>query len=330
LIYTGEIEAVDEIILVTEVGGHLLEVNVAEGDEVNAGEPLLTVGSTILEAERAHALAQLQASQSQVELLGLKPSEEEIEAARAAVTAAEAIYQRALNGPTEQQVTQAQAQLFQAEAEMRRAQAAYDQLAWNPLHAGLPEAEQLQRATAALESAQAAYDALVREAGEEEIAAAYADVAAARAELRRLEDGPGDARIRAAEAQVQQAETTLYLAQLHLEKAVVRATIDGIVAQIYLAEGALALPGSPTIRLRSQEVHFVIALEESRLAQVQVGQHATLQVAAYPEQTFAATVTHIAPQVDPATRTVQVTVQPIDDSSPLLPGMYATVELEQP
>lgn len=328
-IYTGEIEPEDEVTIVAEVGGHVLEMNVNEGDRVTAGQLLLRVDNTTLEAQRAQALAGLQAAQAQVELLKVEAIETDIEAARAGVAAAEAAYQRALDGPTDEDLTMAQSQLFQAEAAVRRAQAAYDQVSWNPLIAALPESLQLQQATLTLEAAQAQYDKLVKGATQDIIAGAYAQVASARAQLQRLEDGPQEAQIRAAEAQVSQAETALYLAQLQLGKANVRAPIDGIVSQVSLAVGAMALPGSPALRLFSPTVKIVIPVEESRMAQLQIGQPARIQVNAFPGQVFDGTLTAIAPQLDPATRTVRVTVQPTGDATMLTPGMFATVELVQ-
>ena len=65
------------------------------------------------------------------------------------------------------------------------------------------------------------------------------------------------------------------------------------------------------------------------MAQLQIGQPARIQVNAYPGQIFEGTLTAIAPQLDPATRTVRVTVQPNGDATQLTPGMFATVELVQ-
>ena len=193
--------------------------------------------------------------------------------------------------------------------------------------AALPESLQLQQATLALESAQAQYDKLAKGSSEDIIAEAYAQLASARAQLQRLEEGPEEAQIQAAEAQVRQAETALYLAQLQLEKATVRSPIDGIVAGVNLAPGAMALPGSPALRLFSPTVKIVIPVEENRMAHLRIGQPATIQVNAYPDQTFEGTVAIIAPQLDTATRTVRVTVQPTGDTTLLSPGMFATVEL---
>ena len=91
----------------------------------------------------------------------------------------------------------------------------------------------------------------------------------------------------------------------------------------------MALPGSPALRLFSPDVQIVIPVEEGRMAQLQIGQPARIQVNAYPGETFDGTLTAIAPQLDPATRTVRVTVEPSGDVTKLTPGMFATVELIQ-
>src|SRR5690606_12085891 len=137
-----------------------------------------------------------------------------------------------------------------------------------------------------LEAAHAHVDELNKGATEEEIAQAYAQVASARAQLRRLEEGPEAAQVQAADAQVKQAETALYLAQLQLEKAAVRAPIDGIVAQVNLAVGDMALPASPALQLFSPTLKIVIAIEESRMAHLRLGQAVYIQVSAYPERSF--------------------------------------------
>lgn len=327
--YAAQVQAMEEITIVAEVAGRVLEMNVNEGDIVRAGQPLFRLDSTLLEAERAHALAALQAAQAQVELLQLPASDAEIEAARAQVALAEAVYQRALNGPNPDEVREAEARRFQAEAALRRAQAAYDQLAWNPLITSMPESAALDEAKRAFEEAQAAYDDLVKTATEEEIAKAYADLAAARAQLQRLEDGPEAAQIEAALAQVKEAETALYLAQLQLEKAAVRAPRDGVVAQLHLTVGSTAMPGSAVLMLYSPEIKLVFPVEERRMGQLHLGQEVQILVDAYPGQNFAGTISTIAPFVNPETGRVSVTVRPRDENPPFTPGMSATVEIER-
>lgn len=325
--YSGEVEADDDVPIIAEVGGQVLELNLNVGDRVTAGQVVLRIDATALEAQRAQALAALEAAQAQLDLLNIRPNEADIEAARAAVAAADAAYKRALEGPTAEDITMAQAQLRQAEAAVRRAQAAYDQVAWNPLVAALPESLQLQQATLNLEAAQAQYEKLLKGASEDVIAGAYAQLASARAQLRRLEDGPEAAQIRAVEAQVRQAETALFLAQLQLDKATVRAPITGIVSRVQTSVGAMVGPGAVVGRILSPVINVVIRVEETRIGQVRVGQPARIRLAAFPDRVLEGTVILIAPELDIASRTVRVTVRPTGDVSGISPGMFATVEL---
>jgi RND family efflux transporter MFP subunit len=190
----------------------------------------------------------------------------------------------------------------------------------------LPESLQLQQATLQLEAAQAQYDKLLIGSTEDIIAGAYAQLAQARAQLERLEEGAKDAQIQAAEAQVKQAETGLYLAHLQLDKANITSPIDGIVSQVNTTQGAMVAPGSPIAQLLSEEVDIVVAVEEYLLSQIEIGAPALITVNAYPDKVFEAEIALIAPELEPSTRTVQVTVRPTGDAAELAPGMFATVE----
>lgn len=327
--YTAEIVPVDQVPIVPEVAGRVLQLDLEVGDRVAKDDLILSVESSTYEAQRAQSLAALQATQAQLDLLLEGADEKDIEAARAAVTAADEAYKRALDGPTAEDLTMAEAQLRQAEAAVERAQAAYDQVSWNPLIAALPESLQLQSATLALESAKAQYEKIVQGATEDVIAGAYAQLAGARAQLEALEEGAKPAQIQAAQAQVNQAETGLYLAQLQLDKTQVRAPIDGTVASVSTAVGAMVAPGNPVAVLLSPDVEIAVAVEETMLPELRAGQPATIRVDAYPGREFSGEVAIIAPTLDSATRTVQVTIRPSEDAGVLLPGMFATVELHR-
>jgi len=327
--YNGEIVPVRQVVVAGEVAGRVLEVHVDVGDTVSAGQLLLRIDSSILEAQREQALAGLIAAQSQLDMLQADPEAADLAAAQAAVNAAGAGYQRAVNGATEEELTMALAQVRQAEAAVNVAQAAYNQVKGNPNIGMLPQSMQLQQATIGLEAAQAQYDKVVKGATSDVIAGAYAQLSNARAQLERLERGPKAAQIRAAEAQVKQAETGLYLTQLQLDKATVEAPLNGVVAQVQTSAGSMAGPGTPLLVLLSHDVKILIPVEENRLPSLLLGGPATIRVDAWPDRTFAGTITNIAPALDPATRTVQVTVRPVDDAPELAPGMSVAVALEE-
>jgi len=305
----------------------VLELPLQIGDMVEQGDLVAQLDTTLLEAQKAQAMVGLEAANAQLALIQTPADEDDLAAAQAAVNAASAAYQRATSGLTAEEQRLVLAQLKQAEAAVTVAQAAYNQVKGNPAIGMLPQSLQLQQATIGLEAAQANYDKAMKGATEDAIAGAYAQLANARAQLQRLKEGAKPEQIKAAQAQVKQAEMGVYLAQLQVSKATVKAPVDGVVSRVNSTVGSMAAPGAPLATLLSREVRVTVAVEETRISQLAVGQPARIYVDAYPDRTFEGTVAFIAPELDPATRTVQVTVRPNEIVHELAPGMSATVEL---
>jgi len=319
--YNGEIMADTVVPVVAEAAGQIMEVPVHVGDSVEQGDLLVRIDSTVSEAQHAQALAALELAQQE-------PKESDLEAARSGVTAARAAYNRALQGPTEEDKRMALAQLRQAEAAVQLYQAQYDRIAGSPLAGMMPEALQLQQATLTLEAAQASYDKVLKGTTADVIDGAYAQLAAAEAQLDRLKRGAEPAQIKAAEAGVKQAEVAVYLAQLQLDKATVESPADGFIYQLDAVEGGMAGPGVALAVIFSHDVKILIPVEEFRSQEVYVGEPVDIRVDAYPDRSFPGEIREIAPTFDHATRTVQVTVKPTGaDAGDLKPGMFATVQL---
>jgi Cu(I)/Ag(I) efflux system membrane fusion protein len=74
-------------------------------------------------------------------------------------------------------------------------------------------------------------------------------------------------------------------------------------------------------------VWLVADFYERDMAQLHVGQQATMRIDALPGRTFSGTVTFVSPTVDPSTRTIKVRFEFPNQDGALRPGMYATVEL---
>ncbi|MFN8465588.1 MAG: efflux RND transporter periplasmic adaptor subunit [Caldilineaceae bacterium] len=328
--YAAEIAADQQVAVSAQVAGQVLEVLVDVGAQVKEGDVLARLDSAALEAQRAQALASLEAAKSQLELLQDPAKAQDVAAANAAIAAASAAYDRAANGPTGEEQRMAEAQLRSAQAAVTIAQAAYNRVKGDPNIGMMPQSLQLQQATLAAEGAQAQYDKLMKGATPDQVAAASAQLANARAGLQKLLDGAKPAQIEAATAQMHAAENALYLATLQVEKATVTAPMDGVVSKLQTAAGAMAAPGAPLMTLLSNDVRITAQVEETLLPVLAPGQPATIRVEAYPDRTFKGTIAFIAPELDPTTRTVAVTVRP--DNTPdngqglLRPGMSATVE----
>lgn len=327
-VYPAEIAAEEQVAVMAQVSGQVLEVTVDVGDHVQAGDVLVRLDSAALEAQRAQALASLEAANSQLAVLKDPAKEGDIAAAQAAIAAASAAYNRAANGPTDEEQRLALAQLKSAQAAITVAQAAYNQVKGNPNIGMLPQSLQLQQATLAGEAAQAQYDKLMKGATEDQVAGASAQLANARAALQRLLDGAKPAQIEAAEAQVHAAENALYLATLQVDKATITAPMDGVVSKVQTAQGAMAGPTASLLTLLSNHVRVNVQVEETRLPTLAPGQQARIHVDAWPDHTFTGVIAYIAPELDAATRTVQVAITPDDAEGLLRPGMSATAELE--
>jgi multidrug resistance efflux pump len=326
--YAAEIVADQQVAVAAQVGGQVLEITVDVGDQVKAGEVLVRLDSAALDAQRAQALASLQAAKAQLDLLQDPAKAQDVAAAQASLDAAAASYNRAANGPTAEEQRLGEAQLRSAEAAVSVAQAAYNQVKGNANIGMLPQSLQLQQATLAYEGAQAQYDKLMKGATPDQVAAASAQVANARAALQRLVDGAKPAQVEAAEAQMHAAENALYLATLQVDKATIPAPMDGVVSKLQTTAGAMAAPGAPLLTLLSNDVRVTVQVEENLLPRLASGQPVTILVEAYPDRVFRGTIAFIAPELDAATRTVQVTVRPDSNDGLLHPGMSATVQLD--
>lgn len=325
--YSAEIAADHQVVVVAETAGMVLDLPLQIGDTIEKGDLVAQLDTTLLEAQKAQAMVGLEAANAQLALIQTPPDADDLAAAEAAVNAAGAAYQRATGGLTAEEERLVLAQLKQAQAAVTVAQAAYNQVKGNPAIGMLPQSLQLQQATIGLEAAQANYDKAMKGATQDAIAGAYAQLAGARAQLQRLKEGAKPEQIQAVQAQVKQAEMGVYLAQLQFSKATVKSPITGVVSKVNSSIGAMAAPGAPLVTILSREVRITVAVEETRISQLAVGQAALIYVDAYPDRTFEGTVAFIAPELDPATRTLQVIIRPNEIVSELAPGMSATVEL---
>jgi HlyD family secretion protein len=132
------------------------------------------------------------------------------------------------------------------------------------------------------------------------LARAEADLTKRQSDLRGLRDAPLPTPL---EAQVASARGDLALARVNLEKTKVRAPIDGTVLQININPGELAAPSAsqPLLLIANLSTLSVRAeLDERDVADIRVGQPASVRADAFPGRTFEATVASIAPLVGPA------------------------------
>ncbi len=107
-----------------------------------------------------------------------------------------------------------------------------------------------------------------------------------------------------------------------------RAPLAGSVMTRHLLPGAAVEPGAPIFTIADLSVIDVVAeVPERALPLVQVGQRATVGIAAFPEMRATGEVERLKDALNPETRTVQAVIHVANASRRLRPGMFASVRL---
>jgi HlyD family secretion protein len=140
-------------------------------------------------------------------------------------------------------------------------------------------------------------------------------------------------------ARIRQAEASLDAARVNLEKAVLRAPFDGIVADVttelgeWITPSPPGLPIPPVIVLLDDGAIYVSApMDEVDVGRVRVGQSVRLTLDAYPGRSFLGHVTRVAPyvkDVEEQNRTFEIEAE-FDDAAfarEVPPGTSADVEV---
>jgi HlyD family secretion protein len=143
----------------------------------------------------------------------------------------------------------------------------------------------------------------------------------------------------AARGRVTQAEAAAEVARVTLEKTVLRAPFDGVVADVTTELGEWITPSPPGLPippvveiLDVGTIHVSAPLDEADVAKVRAGLPCRITFDAYPGRTFSGRVTRVAPyvlDVKEQNRTVEVEAS-LDDAAfaaTLKPGLSADVTI---
>jgi len=342
---------------IAEIDSAMLKIQVAQAEAALAAAQSRL--ATIEEGPRAAAVAQAEANAraaaEKVASLRNAARAESVAQAEANLSGAQARLEQLKKGATPEQVNAAKLLVEQSRNSLWAAQTNRDGVCGNPrtpqyacdaakaqvaaaetavsqaqaqlsILTAAPTAELLAQAQAAVDAAKQQLELAKKPVTEHDLAQAQAAADAAARGVDLVKQPFTDNDRKAAQAGVDQARAGLDAAKLQLKDATVTAPFDGVVSQRFLAQGAMAAPTTPIVSLISSEVEVVINVEEARLRQVEVGQTATISVAAYPGEEFPATVASVAPSLDPRSRTLAVRIKP-NGVGKLLDGMFAQVKI---
>jgi membrane fusion protein (multidrug efflux system) len=117
--------------------------------------------------------------------------------------------------------------------------------------------------------------------------------------------------------------------QALLDKKSLKAPFAGHLGIRQVDLGQYLSAGTPIVTLQQLDPIYVdFFLPQQALSQLKVGQTATAKIDAYPDQTFAGEITAINPKIEAGSRNLQVRATLKNPDHKLLPGMYATVDID--
>jgi HlyD family secretion protein len=295
---TGNLVAQRTQNLTLPSSGTVTTVYVQEDDRVERDQILAELDTTDLELSVAQAEAALAGQEANLARARKGASEQEIASAEAAIASAEAQLEDLQAGPSARDIEAARIQVEQAKASLWGAQGSRDATVGSPMASGASKAQAeaaVSQAEWALKQAELQYERLWEGPNESAIANAEAQLASAQANLARLLNTPSEEDIAVAEAQVEQARLSLESARSRLDDAIVRAPASGVLATWTLREGDTATPGTPVGTLVDDTAYHVeVAIDETEIGHLQVGQNATITLDAFPEQELTGRVESIS------------------------------------
>lgn len=109
----------------------------------------------------------------------------------------------------------------------------------------------------------------------------------------------------------------------------VKAPFSGRLGIRQVDVGQYLAAGTPIVTLQQLDPIFInFYVPQQALARVKVGQAMTAKVDTFPDRSFSGSISAIDAQVDVTTRNVQVQATIPNKDHALLPGMFATVDIE--
>ncbi|WP_425059303.1 Colistin resistance protein EmrA [Sporomusa carbonis] len=194
--------------------------------------------------------------------------------AEAALAAAKAHYEELTAGSRPQEIEQARSQAQQARANLDNAQKNYERVQ-KLYQEGAVSASQLDNADTAYQVAREALSAAMEKAN-------------------LVEAGSREESIRAAAAQVKQAEAALEAANVMLDNTTVVSPVDGTVAVKSANAGEVVSAGQSIVTIADLNDVWVSArVEETKIGKIKVGQEVEYTVDGYGDHKFTGTVYEI-------------------------------------
>jgi HlyD family secretion protein len=234
-----------------------------------------------------------------VENSGFVAAEKRLANARIAYEAAKAVDQRSQSSNNSALRDAAKSASDDAKDELDRAQQAYNDMLTTQA------AKDVLKARAELAVAQEHYNTAQDQQRALQTGAMAPQVVAAQKAVQQAQDGLNQAQAGVSQAQAQVDLIDAQLAQLN-----VPAPVDGVVLTRNIQPGEVIQAGMTALVIGEvSQLKVTVYLAEDKYGQVHLGDHASLKVDSYPNESFDAVVTRIADQAEYTPNNVQTKEQ---------------------
>jgi HlyD family secretion protein len=295
-----------------KTAGILKQLLVKEGDTVQEGQILAYMDDSNLQGQLQQSQGNLAAAVANLEKLQNGNRTEEIATAQAQLAEQNANLQKLRNGNRSQEIAETQAKLKDAQYALRQAnddlqrnQALYTEGAIS-LQSLNTFRTTRDRAQSQVTQAEQAASLMRSGTRPEEIVQAETIVKQKQAALELSQSGSRSEDIDKGAAEVTAAQGAVKIIQANLDDMTLRAPFAGVVARKFADPGAFVTPttaGSAVSSATSSSIlslastnQVIAQVAETNIAQIRIGQSATIQVDAYTGKPFKGNVTQIATQ----------------------------------
>src|SRR5499426_2285393 len=311
LLFSGTVET-REVRVGSKVGGRVEAVLVEEGQEIQAGAPIVRFDVATVEAQRLQAEARIAQQKARLERLERGARPEEKAQARAATETARANLEAVRNWPRPEEIEQARASLAAAEADLNNAEVSFQRASklYSTDDASRQEFDaakfRLDNGRAKRDAEKRRLDLLLNGSRKEDIRAAEERFRQAQEGERLVVAGPRAEEIADARAQLAEAKARLEEIKVQIAEGEVKSPANAVVEVLPVRPGDLITPNQTIARLLEKEqIYIRVYVPEPRLGLIKVGQKAKIKVDTFNDRAFDGVIEQINTQGEFTPRNVQ-------------------------
>lgn len=353
---SGRVRGEKSVDLGLDVSGIVKRVYVRDGDIVHAGDLLLLLDKSELNAGADASRAAVASAQAELARASRPPLRSEVARARAEleqarsvgdarIAGAQARLRNLRSGARSQEIGEAQAELVRLKALLSKAESDFKRTK-KLVNQGALAQSSLDDAQTSVDTARASVNAQeqrisILKAGSRpaEVAEAEAGLAEARASrdtgvrsateaLNTILSNPRPEDVNAARARLAEARAELRRAEDLISKCELRAPFSGVVADLLVEQGQSISPSQKLIIFEQISRPIIeVETDEANLKTLRIGQKAVISSDAYPGRTFDAALYDLGSKVDADRGTITVKLRPQNTVDWLRPDLTVDVNI---